>query len=76
MPPDAQIGLSGKTVKPKLLITFGVSGAVQFCAGMNSCEYIISVNMDKDAPIFNIANVCICEDMYEIAQNMLDELEK
>ena len=76
MPADAQIGLSGKTVKPKLLITFGVSGAVQFCAGMNSCEYIISVNTDKDAPIFNIANVCICEDMYEIAQNMINELEK
>lgn len=76
MPADRQIGLSGKTVRPKLMITFGVSGSVQFAAGMNSCEYVVSVNTDKNAPIFNIANVCICADMYEIANSMIAELEK
>lgn len=76
MDPTRQIGLSGKTVKPKLLITFGVSGAVQFAAGMNSCEYIVSVNTDQKAPIFDIAHVCICADMYEIARNMIRELDE
>lgn len=76
MPPENQIGLSGKTVKPKLLITFGVSGAVQFAAGVSSCEYIVSVNTDKKAPIFDIAHVCIYNDMYEIAQNLIDEIDK
>lgn len=76
MDPSQQIGLSGKTVKPKLLITFGVSGAVQFAAGMNSCEYIVSVNTDEKAPIFDIAHVCVVADMYEVARNMIDELNK
>lgn len=75
MPATTQIGLSGKTVKPKLAITFGVSGAVQFAAGMNSCEYIVAVNTDKSAPIFDIAHVGICADMYEIVQNMLEQLD-
>lgn len=75
MPTESQIGLSGKTVRPKLLITFGVSGSVQFAAGMKSCEYIVSVNIDKHAPIFDIANVCICADMYEIAESLVKELD-
>lgn len=75
MPSAAQVGLSGKTVKPKLAITFGVSGAVQFAAGMNSCEYIVSVNTDKNAPIFDIAHVGVCADMYEIAKNLLEQLK-
>lgn len=60
-----QIGLSGRTVKPKLIITCGVSGAVQFAAGMNGSECIVAINTDKEAPIFSIANYCITNDLYE-----------
>mgnify|MGYP000586277773 CR=1 FL=1 len=49
--PRSQIGLSGRTVKPKLIITCGVSGAIQFVAGMNGSELIVAINTDPDAPI-------------------------
>lgn len=67
-----QIGLSGKTVAPKLIITLGISGAVQFAAGMKGAECIISVNQDPSAPIFDVAHYCVVGDMYEI----LGDLEK
>ena len=61
-----QIGLSGKTVKPKLIITFGISGAVQFAAGMKGSDLIIAVNTDKNAPIFDVAHYCVVGDLYEV----------
>ena len=61
-----QIGLSGRTVKPKLIITCGVSGAVQFAAGMDGAECIVAINIDAEAPIFKIANYCITEDLYRV----------
>ena len=51
-----QIGLSGRTVKPKLIVTIGISGAVQFAAGMKGADCVIAINKDKKAPIFDIAN--------------------
>jgi electron transfer flavoprotein alpha subunit len=71
-----QIGLSGRTVKPKLIITIGVSGAIQFVAGMKSSECIIAVNSDKNAPIFNVANYCFVGDLYEILPGLLDKVKK
>ncbi len=71
LPASKQIGLSGKTVAPKLIITLGISGAVQFSAGMRGAECIIAVNSDKDAPIFDVAHYCVVGDLYEV----LDELE-
>ncbi len=61
-----QIGLSGRTVKPKLIITCGVSGAVQFTAAMDSSECIVAINTDENAPIFGVANYCIADDLYEV----------
>lgn len=61
-----QVGLSGRTVKPRLIITCGVSGAVQFAAGMNGAECIVAVNTDPEAPIFKIANYCIVDDLYAV----------
>lgn len=58
-----QIGLSGRTVKPKLIMTFGVSGAIQFAAGMSSAETIVAVNKDENALIFNIADYAIVDDL-------------
>ena len=65
-----QIGLSGKTVKPRLLITLGISGAIQFVAGMKSSDLIIAVNQDEKAPIFDVAHYCIVGDLYEVMDEM------
>lgn len=65
-----QIGLSGRTVKPKLIITCGVSGAVQFAAGMDGSECIVAINTDSEAPIFKIANYCITNDLYEVVPEL------
>ncbi len=61
-----QIGLSGRTVRPKLIITCGISGAVQFSAGMNNSDCIVSINTDVNAPIFKVANYGIVGDIYDI----------
>ena len=71
-----QIGLSGRTVRPKLIIIFGVSGAIQFTAGMDQAEHIIAVNSDKDAPIFKLAHVCIVSDLYEVLPQMISKLKE
>jgi electron transfer flavoprotein alpha subunit len=66
-----QIGLSGRAVKPKLLITAGISGAVQFSAGMSNTECIIAINNDTTAPIFDIAHIGLQGDLYEILPALL-----
>ena len=71
-PQIRQIGLSGRTVKPKLLMTFGVSGAVQFTAAMRDAECIFAVNRDGDAPIMNIAHYCVIGDLYDILPGLLE----
>jgi len=71
-----QIGLSGRTVKPKLIITCGVSGAVQFAAGMNNSECIIAINKDPDAPIFNVAHYGIIGDIYEIIPELIKDINE
>ena len=71
-----QIGLSGKTVKPKLLITLGISGAIQFTSGMNNSECVIAINSDKNAQIFDVANYGIVGDMYEIVPRLIEEIRK
>lgn len=69
-----QIGLSGRTVKPKLIITCGVSGAVQFAAGMDGSECIVAINTDPKAPIFKIANYCITKDLYTVVPKLTEEI--
>jgi electron transfer flavoprotein alpha subunit len=61
-----QIGLSGRTVRPKLIITLGVSGSVQFVAGMKGSEKIFAINKDENASIFKTAHYGIVGDLYEI----------
>ncbi|MCQ2530404.1 MAG: electron transfer flavoprotein subunit alpha [Lachnospiraceae bacterium] len=74
--PTEQIGLSGRTVKPKLIITCGVSGAIQFRAGMDGSECIVAINTDQNAPIFNIANYCIVQDLYEFVPKLTAAVRK
>ena len=70
-----QIGLSGRTVKPKLIITCGVSGAIQFVAGMNGAENIIAINSDPNAQIFKVAHIGICGDLYTIIPGLIDRIK-
>lgn len=69
-----QIGLSGRTVKPKLLICIGVSGAIQTVAGMKGSECIIAINSDLKAPIFDVANYGIVGDLYDVIPLLLKKL--
>ncbi|GAA0179235.1 electron transfer flavoprotein subunit alpha/FixB family protein [Clostridium sediminicola] len=70
-----QIGLSGRTVKPKLIITVGIQGSVQFIAGMNNSETIIAINNDKNASIFNVAHYGIVGDLYEVIPELIEKIK-
>lgn len=71
-----QIGLSGRTVKPKLIICLGISGAVQFSAGMKSSDCIVAVNTDRTAPIFDVAHYCLIGDVGEIVPRLLKKIKE
>lgn len=73
--PKKQIGLSGRTVKPKLIITCGVSGSVQFVAGMNNSEHIFAINKDPNASIFNVAHYGIVGDIYEVLPQLIENIK-
>jgi electron transfer flavoprotein alpha subunit len=68
-----QIGLSGRTVKPKLIVTCGVSGAIQFVSGMKGAEHIIAINSDPAASIFKVAHYALVGDLYEIVPQFLEK---
>ena len=70
-----QIGLSGRTVKPKLIITCGVSGAIQFTACMNAADKIIAINADPSAQIFSIAHYGIIGDLYDVVPSLIERIK-
>ena len=70
-----QIGLSGRTVRPKLIITCGVSGAIQFVAGMNHSENIIAINTDPNASIFKVANYAVVGDLYDVVPKLIEKIK-
>ncbi|MBN1073046.1 electron transfer flavoprotein subunit alpha [Clostridium botulinum] len=70
-----QIGLSGRTVRPRLIITCGISGAVQFSAGMNNSEHIFAINSDEKAPIFKVAHYGVVGNIYEIIPQLIEKIK-
>ena len=71
-----QIGLSGRTVKPKFIICLGISGAVQFAAGMKSSDTIVAINTDKSASIFDVADYAIVGDVAEIVPALIAKIKE
>ena len=73
--PKKQIGLSGRTVRPKLIITCAVSGSVQFKAGMSNSDVIIAIDEDPKAAIFDVAHYGIVGDIYQVIPSLLEKIK-
>ena len=76
LPMDRQIGSSGQTVAPKLYLALGISGAIQHIVGMKGSRAIVAVNKDKEAPIFEIADVAVVGNLFDIVPALTEEIKK
>lgn len=71
-----QVGLTGRTVRPRLYVACGISGQIQHLAGMSSSDVIVAINTDKDCPMMRLANLAVHGDLYELIPAIIAEVQK
>jgi electron transfer flavoprotein alpha subunit len=76
LPMDRQIGSSGQTVAPKLYFALGISGAIQHLVGMKGARSIVAVNKDHEAPIFEIADVAVVANLFDVVPVLIEEIKR
>jgi len=76
LPTSRMVGKSGKSVKPKLYLALGISGAPEHIEGMGESETIVAINMDPNAPIFDIATYGVEIDLFDLIDPLLEKVEE